>query len=91
MSDGATYTKTLDILPNLTSEVVIGELTLAEIEAFTIHEASFVDVFAGERYRDFNVLTYLGKVNELLARTLGPRRLRSQDVNESRKNPFPVP
>ena len=67
LGDGSTYLKTFDVLPNLTSEVLLGQFTLEEINAFTFHRNSFVDVFAGQRHLELSVLGYLGKVNEFLA------------------------
>lgn len=67
LGDGSTYLKMFDVLPNLTSEVLLGQFTLEEIKAFTFHRNSFVDVFAGERHLELSVLGYLGKVNEFLA------------------------
>ncbi len=67
LEDGSIYPKTFDVLPNLTSEVLLGQFTLEEINAFTFHRNSFVDVFAGERHSELSVLGYLGKVNEFLA------------------------
>ena len=76
LGDGSTYLKTFDVLPNLTSEVLLGQFTLEEINAFTFHRNSFVDVFAEERHLELSVLGYLGKVNEFLASKLrgGHRR-----------------
>ena len=67
LEDGSMYTKTFDVLPELTSDVLLGQFTLEEIKAFQIHRSSFVDVFAGERHLELSVLGYLGKVNEFLA------------------------
>ena len=67
LEDGIMYPKTFDVLPNLTSEVLLGQFTLEEIDAFKLHRSSFVDVFAGERHLELSVLGYLGKVNEFLA------------------------
>ena len=70
LGDGSTYLKVFDVLPNLTSEVLLGQFTLEEINAFQTHRSSFVDVFAGERHLELSVLVDLGKVNEFLARKL---------------------
>ena len=67
LEDGSMYPKMFDVLPNLTSEVLLGQFTLEEISAFRFHRDSFVDVFAGERHLELSVLGYLGKVNEFLA------------------------
>lgn len=67
LEDGSMYSKTFDVLPKLTSDVLLGQFTLEEIKAFQIHRSSFVDVFAGERHLELSVLGYLGKVNEFLA------------------------
>ena len=67
LEDGSAYSKTFDVLPNLTSDVLLGQFTLEEIKAFQVHRSSFVDVFAGERHLELSVLGYLGKVNEFLA------------------------
>ena len=82
LEDGSMYTKTFDVLPELTSDVLLGQFTLEEIEAFQNHKSSFVDVCAGERYLELSVLGYLGKVNEFLAcklrRVHRRRRLRQK-------------
>ena len=70
LEDGSMYSKTFDVLPKLTSDVLLGQFTLEEIKAFQIHRSSFVDVFAGERHLELSVLGYLGKVNEFLASKL---------------------
>ena len=67
LEDGSIYSKTFDVLPKLTSDVLLGQFTLEEIKAFQIHRRSFVNVFAGERHLELSVLGYLGKVNEFLA------------------------
>ena len=67
LEDGTMYSKTFDVLPELTSDVLLGQFTLEEIKAFQDHRGSFVDVFAGERHLELSVLGYLGKVNEFLA------------------------
>ena len=67
LEDGSVYARTFDVLPNLTSDVLLGQFTLEEIKAFQIHRSSFVDVFAGERHLELSVLGYLGRVNEFLA------------------------
>ena len=67
LEDGSMYFKTFDVLPELTSDVLLGQFTLEEIKAFQVHRGSFVDVFAGERHLELSVLGYLGKVNEFLA------------------------
>ena len=74
LQDGSSYSKLFDILPQLTSEVLLGETTLEEIGAFTAHENSFVDVFADERFLELSVLGYLGKVNEFLVHHVRLRR-----------------
>ncbi len=70
LEDGSMYPRMFDVLPNLTSEVLLGQFTLEEISAFRFHRSSFVDVFAGERHLELSVLGYLGKVNEFLASKL---------------------
>ena len=67
LEDGSVYPKMFDVLPDLTSEVLLGQFTLEEISAFRSHRSSFVDVYAGERHLELSVLGYLGKVNEFLA------------------------
>ncbi|KAL9069455.1 MAG: hypothetical protein Q9161_005506 [Pseudevernia consocians] len=74
MKDRSSYERVFDVLPALTSDVVLGEPTLEGIGAFTLHEDSFVDVLAGERYLEVSVLGYLGKVSEFLARNIRRRR-----------------
>ena len=76
LHDGSTYLKTFDVLPGLTSEVLIGEDTLAELKI--LHESSFIDVFGGERHFELSILCYLGRLNELLVRKLNLGNRRSQ-------------
>ena len=78
LHDGSTYLKTFDVLPGLTSEVLIGEDTLAELKIFTEHESSFIDVLGGERHFELSILNYLGRVNEFLVRKLSRSNRRSQ-------------
>ena len=78
LHDGSTYLKTFDVLPGLTSEVLIGEDTLAELKIFTEHESSFIDVLGGERHFELSILSYLGRVNEFLVRKLNRSYRRSQ-------------
>ena len=78
LHDGSTYLKTFDVLPGLTSEVLIGEDTLAELKIFTEHESSFIDVLGGERHFELSILSYLGRVNEFLVRKLHRSNRRSQ-------------
>ena len=88
MKDRSSYERVFDVLPALTSDVVLGEPTLEGIGAFTLHEYSFVDVLAGERYLELSVLGYLGKVNEFLARNLRRRR-RGRQAQQQRKSANP--
>lgn len=84
MDDGSSYSKTFDVLPNLSSDVLLGELSLEEIRAFSVHQSSFVDVFAGERHLELSVVSYLGDVNKFLAYNLRLNRNLSK-VQPSRK------
>lgn len=83
LADGSSYVKLFDVLPELTSDVLLGETSLDEIEAFTVHESSFVQVVAGEHNSELCTLGYLGKVNEFLVRYL--KQGRRDWVQESRK------
>ena len=87
LGDGSTYLKTFDVLPNLTSEVLLGQFTLEEINAFTFHRNSFVDVFAGERHLELSVLGYLGMVNEFLASKLRGGHRRKGRMQKQGKEP----
>ena len=87
LCDGSTYLKVFDILPNLTSDVLLGQFTLEEINAFTFHRNSFVDVFAGERHLELSVLGYLGYVNEFLARKLKRVPGRKGQMQKQGKSP----
>ena len=78
LHDGSTYLKMFDVLPGLTSEVLIGEDTLAELEIFTEHEGSFIDVLCGERHFELSILSYLGCLNGFLVRKLNLSNRRSQ-------------
>ena len=66
---GSSYRKTFDILPKLTSDVILGELTLEEMEAYTKHEDDFVEVDVGKRFHTMNPIIALGKL-----KTRFPRR-----------------
>lgn len=83
LADGSSYVKLFDVLPELKSDVLLGEISLEEIEAFTVQQSSFVDVFAGERNNELCTLGYLGKVNEFLVRHL--RKSKRDWVQEPRK------
>ena len=87
LGDGSTYLKVIDVLPKLTSEVLLGQFTLQEINAFTFHRDSFVDVFAGERHLELSVLVDLGKVNEFLARKLKKVHRRKGQMQKQGKSP----
>ena len=90
VAGGSYYSKTFDVLPGLTSDVILGEGTLDEINAFTKHENSFSDVFAGQRHSEFNVLCYLGRVNEYLSRKMRYRQPSiKQKGGHSPHNRFP--
>ena len=78
LHDGSTYLETFDVLPGLTSEVLIGEDTLDKLKIFTEHEGSFIDVLGGERHFELSILSYLGRVNEFLVRKLNRSNRRSQ-------------
>ena len=78
LHDGSTYLKTFDVLPGLTSEVLIGEDTLAELKIFTEHESSFIDVLEGERHFELSILSYLGCLNGFLVRKLNLSNRSSQ-------------
>ena len=89
LEDGSMYSKTFDVLPELTSDVLLGQFTLEEIKAFQVHKGSFVDVFAGERHLELSVLGYLGKVNEFLACKLRRvRRRRSLRQNQGKLSQY---
>ena len=66
LADGSRYRRTFDVLPGLTSDVLFGDEFLEEIDAFALHEDSFVEVCVGERYFELNVLTNLGPVNDYI-------------------------
>ena len=96
MRNGDSYPLTFDVLPSLINDVVLGEATLEEIKAFTVHQHSFVDVLAGERYLELGILSHLGKVNQFLARHLrflcGGRKSKSRKsrIHHSRRSlPWP--
>lgn len=78
LHDGSTYLKTFDVLPDLMSEVLIGEDTLAELKIFTEHEGSFIDVLGGERHFELSILSHLGCLNKFLVRKLNLSNRRSQ-------------
>ena len=78
LDDGSNYLKTFDVLPGLTSEVLIGEDTLAELKMFKEHESSFIDVLSGERHLELSILSYLGCLNGFLVRKLNPSNRMSQ-------------
>ena len=70
LSDGRAHTRLFDVLPGLKSDVVLGTATLAETEVFTAYEDCFTEVLAGERHFKLNILSYLDKVNNFLARSI---------------------
>lgn len=84
LKDGGSYMKVFDVLPDLTSDVLLGEVSLDEIDAFTIHESSFVQVITDKHGHELCIIGYLGKVNEFLARHLRLKR-RGPQVQEQRR------
>lgn len=67
---GYKYWKVFDVLPDLTSDVVLGELTLEEVEAYTRFETSFTDINLGKRNFEMNIMITIGKIGNLIR----PRR-----------------
>ncbi|MCJ1245212.1 hypothetical protein MMC30_002413 [Trapelia coarctata] len=68
LKDGYRHTRTFDVLPCLTSDVLFGDEFLDQIDAFGSYEDSFVDVLAGHRHLELKVLVSLGSVNGYLRR-----------------------
>ena len=87
LEDGSSFVRLFDVLPGLTSDVLLGEVSLEEIEAFTAHQSSFVEVFASEQNSELCTLAYLGKVNDFIVRHIS-RRKRGQ-AQEQRKLSIP--
>lgn len=69
MKDGHCCKRLFDVLPGLTSDVILGASTLTDLEVFTAYEESFEDIEAGERFLELSILSYLGKVNNFFAKT----------------------
>lgn len=67
LENGRSYSRLFDVLPGLASDVLIGETTLDEINAFTTLQNSFVDIPAGEGLPEFCILGFLRNVNRFLA------------------------
>ena len=67
MQNGDNYLKVFDILPELISDVVLGEATLAQIDAFKLHSDAFVDVCDGDHHLELAILVSLGSVSQSLA------------------------
>ena len=70
LNNGSSYLKVFDVLPGLPTNVLLGECSLEEIDAFTVHESSFVEVIVGEQRHELCMIEYLGPVNKFLARHL---------------------
>ena len=69
-ADGRSFLKFFDVLPGLSSDMLLGEATLESIEAFTRLKDSFVNLPAATENPEFNILLDLGVVNKAIARYL---------------------
>ncbi|KAI9720954.1 MAG: hypothetical protein M1828_005426 [Chrysothrix sp. TS-e1954] len=67
MRNGERYTEHFDVLPGLTSDVILGGVTLRGIKAFDIHVDDFVDVSTTHDLTQLDAIIYLGKVSAFLA------------------------
>lgn len=58
---GTNSSKVFDILPGLPSEVLLGQQTLEEIEAFTTHASSFSELDGGgKRPLELRLISFIG-------------------------------
>lgn len=70
---GKVYERVFDVLPGLTSEVLVGEDFLGLVDAFCSHESSFVMVPDSKIHSELNILENLGPVNNFLKNTIWGR------------------
>ena len=82
--DDSSYWKTFDVLPNLTSDIILGELTLEEIEAYTEHEDNFVEVDCGARLLDMNPIVALHRLGTFFNRMSKRREDVAVDVPDGK-------
>ena len=87
LADGSNHIELFDVLFKLTFDVLLDETSLEEIEAFTVHKNSFVEVVASEHNTGLCTLGYLGKVNACLVRHL--KRGERDRIQEPRKYNLP--
>ena len=80
LDDGTEWKRVFDVLPDLTSNIVLSDESLETMEIWTRHEASFIDIFIDQaRNLELNILVYLGEVEKFLSRLLRRQRRRRQD------------
>ena len=65
-ADGRSFLKFLDVLPGLGSDILLGEITLESIEAFTRLKDSFVEIPTNMEKPELNILIDLGFINRIL-------------------------
>ena len=68
LADNRQFLKFFDILPGLTSDVLLGQDTLEDIEAFTSLKDSFVEVPVGTSQAELNIIFDLGPIAKFFAR-----------------------
>ncbi|MCJ1243206.1 hypothetical protein MMC30_000403 [Trapelia coarctata] len=80
-----TFAKVFDILPDLQSDVLLGEDSLDEMRAFTLYETSFVDRLVGAQHLELGVLINLGPVAQKISKILaGNAKVSSQQSQPSK-------
>lgn len=81
LDDDTRWNRTFNVLPGLTSDVVLSDESLEMMEIWTRHEASFIDVPTDQvRHLELNILVYLGEVAHSIARLFRGQR-NKQDTN----------
>ena len=80
LDDGTEWNRVFDVLPNLTSGIVLSDESLETMEIWTRYEASFIDIFTDQaRNLELNILVYLGEVAKSVSRLIKRQQRRRQN------------
>ena len=90
LHDGTVWKRVFNVLPDLTSDIVLSDESLETMEIWTRHEASFIDIFTDQaRNLELNILVYLGEVAKSVSCLLRLQRRRRQDEDHALGNHAP--
>ena len=82
LDNEAQWDRKLDILPHLTSDIVLSNDSLEVMNIWTRHEDSFIDIFIGQaRSLELNILIYLGEVANSISQFFKRRRGKDEESN----------